>query len=115
MIETSISFYLKYSRIHIFIEALRAIGHPSRICFLIDKSGDTLLIVPHEVRDFKSHRIPKDVYSGTRGMCVNSYKLCRIIAKLHGWDSTHTYRVPGKVHTGQRYAIFYLNAAEMLK
>ena len=42
-----ISFYLKANRVHIFVEALRSMGSPGRIRFLISKDGRILLIQPY--------------------------------------------------------------------
>lgn len=114
MYETNISFYLKANRIHIFVDALRRLGSPARICFMIEENGETLLIAPYEKRDFKSHGVPKEVYSGTGTMEVSSMKLCRIIAGLHDWDTSRSYRVPGKVYSEKNVAIFNLKEAELI-
>lgn len=114
MHETHISFYLKINRIHIFVDSLRGLGSPSRICFMIEASGETLMIAPYEKRDFKSHSVPPDVYNGAGGMEISSMRLCRIIADLHHWDLNRSYRVPGKIHKEQKVAIFSLRAAEMI-
>ena len=78
------------------------------------ENGETLLIAPHEKRDFKSHAVPADVYKGTAGMEVCSIKLCRIIAKLHQWDLSRSYRVPGMIYPEKKAAIFRLNEAEII-
>lgn len=114
MQETYISFYLKASRIHIFVDALRGLGNPSRICFMIEENGKTLLIAPYEKRDFKSIGVPADVYNGMGCMEVSSMKLCRIIAGIHHWDLERSYRVPGKIHTEHNVAIFSLTEAEVI-
>lgn len=114
MQETYISFYLKANRIHVFADSLRGLGSPSRICFMIERSGETLLIAPYKKRDFKSHGVPPDVYNGTGGMEVSSIKMCRIIASLHQWDLNRSYRVPGRIHEEQKVAIFSLREAEII-
>lgn len=114
MQDTYISFYLKANRIHIFVDALRGIGSPSRICFMVEESGETLLVAPYGKRDFKSHSVPPVVYSGTGGMEVSSFRLCRMIASLHHWDVSRSYRVPGKVYSEQKVAIFKLSEAEVI-
>ena len=55
MADVYISFYLKANRIHIFMDTLRSIGSPQRICFMIEENGRTLLIAPYAQKDFKSH------------------------------------------------------------
>ena len=115
MQETYISFYLKANRIHIFVDSLRGLGSPSRICFMIAENGESLLIAPYEKRDFKSIGVPPDVYNGTGCMEVSSMKLCRIIADLHHWDLRRSYRVPGKIHAEQKVVIFSLTKAEKIQ
>ena len=114
MLETYISFYLKANHIHIFVDALRELGSPSRICFMIEDSGETLIIAPYKKRDFKSHGVSPDVYNGTSSMEVHSMKLCHIIAGLHHWDLKCSYRVPGRIHEDQKVAIFSLTKAEQI-
>lgn len=114
MNETNISFYLKANRIHVFVDALRALGSPTRICFMIDESGKNLLLSSYDKRDFRSHSVPPEVYAGLGGMEVCSAKLCRIIAELHQWDLSRSYRVPGKAYPEFKIAIFQLIDAEMI-
>ena len=111
---SNISFYLKSKRVHVFIEALRGLGSPSRICFMLDKEGNSLLMLPYKKRDFKSHAVPKEVYNGCDCMEVNSLKLCKIIASLHGWDMDKSYRIPGMVYPEKRLAVFNLERAFLI-
>ena len=112
MDETYISFYLKANRIHVFIEALRVIGSPKRICFMISEDGKKLLMAPYRKRDFRSHGVPKDVYSGIGGMEISSMKLCRLIAELYSWDLERSYRVPGLFREDHNVILFDLRRAE---
>lgn len=50
MADTYISFYLRNNRIHIFVDALRGIGSPKYVCFLIadDKKHPNSVPVPKE-------------------------------------------------------------------
>ena len=109
-----ISFYLRTGRIHIFTETLRLIGCPKRICFLISADGQTLLMRAHENRDFKSHKVPQGVYGGERSFEVSSWKLCEILANLHGWDSGRPYRVSGVLMQDRRSVRFSLAEAEVI-
>ena len=74
MAETHLSFYLKAYRIRIFIDALRGIGSPSRICIMLEENGKRLLIAPYTHKDFRSHRVPSKVYEGT-GMPLPNWAL----------------------------------------
>ena len=114
MQDSHISFYLKARRIHVFVDALRGIGSPSRICFMIDESGKALLIAPHEKRDFISHAVPPEAYKGAGGLEVSSMGLCQIIAQLHHWDTNRSYRIPGTVYPEKEVAIFRLTEAEVI-
>ena len=115
MDETYISFYLRYNRIHVFTNALREIGEPSRICFMIGENGHSLLMVPYKKRDFRSHYVPRDVYNGCDSMEINSMKLCRIIAFIHNWDVRKSYRVPGRIFPDEQVVIFNLDRASIIK
>ena len=115
MIETYISFYLRSSRVHVFVDALRGMRCPKYICFLMRENGHDLAIVPYKKKDFRSHRVPQNVYDGTDGMEVCSLKLCQIISKLYGWDPDHSYRVPGYVLEDRSAAIFNLTLAERIE
>ena len=114
MNETYISFYLRDGRIRVFVKALRGLGSPSRICFMIDDEGKTLLILPHDKRDFLSHSVPSKVYLGASGMEVNSKKLCQIIAEQHHWDTSKSYRVPGRIYLDRKVAIYRLTEAMII-
>lgn len=115
MNETYISFYLRYNRIHVFTNALREIGEPSRICFMIGENGHSLLMVPYKKRDFRSHYVPRDVYNGCDSMEINSMKLCRIIAFIHNWDVRKSYRVPGRIFPDEQLVIFNLDGATNIR
>lgn len=114
MNETFISFYLRANRIHIFVDALRGIGSPKYICFLIQENGHTLAVTPYKKKDFMSHRVSPDVYAGTDGMEVCSLKLCQIITSIYNWDPNYSYRIPGYVLSDHSAAIFNLTQAEMI-
>jgi len=115
MIETYISFYLRSNRIHVFISALREIGEPSRICFLIGENGHSLLMVPYGKRDFRSHYVSKDVYDGCDSLEISSMKLCRIIAFIHNWDVRQSYRVPGSIFPDEKVVLYNLDGAVTIK
>ena len=55
------------------------------------------------------------MYTGNGVMEISSIKLCRIIAKIHNWDLTRSYRVPGKVYEAKKVAIFNLDKAELIE
>lgn len=114
MDSTYISFYLYANRIHVFVDTLRGIGSPGRICFLLNRDGTRLLVAPHGKKDFVSHSVPENVYAGSDSMEVSSKKLCRLIAGLHNWDVAYSYRVPGFIETKKHVAVFDLSRAEII-
>jgi len=114
MKEAYISFYLRENQIYVFVEALKQIGSPRRICFMLSKSGESLLLVPYKKRDFKSHSVPAKVYHGNGNFRINSYKLCRMLADINHWDMHHSYRIPGKVYPEKRLAVFELESARVI-
>lgn len=113
MADTYISFYLRVGRIYIFIDALRMIGSPTRICFMVDDKGDYLIVRPYDKRDLKSHAVAKDnYYNGKPNVRISSIKLTRALAGLRGWDQNYSYRVPGKVYPKENVVMFDLRRAE---
>lgn len=115
MNETYISFYLRSNRIHVFTSALREIGEPSRICFLIGTNGHSLLMTPYGKRDFRSHYVSKDVYNGCDSLEISSLKLCRIIAFIHQWDLRKSYRAPGRIFSDEQIVLFNLDQAAIIR
>lgn len=117
MNDTNISFYLKIYRIHVFVDTLRGIGCPRRICFMISDDGNSLLISPYPKKDLKSHSIPSKTYTyrGEGGVDISSYKLCYLIARMQNWATERSYRIPGTVYEDKRIAIFDLRRAEIIE
>lgn len=115
MNETHISFYLKAYRIHIFMEALRGIGSPHRICFMLSKDGQSLAMLPYKKRDFKSHKVAQEVYQGGQSLEVSSYQFCSMLAALHSWDKERSYRVPGIIDTERHLVLFDLTKAKIIE
>lgn len=111
MADTYISFYLRNSRIHIFVDALRGIGSPKYVCFLITDDGKNLILSPYKKKDFHSHRVPQDVYHGKRSLELASMRLCQILTAEFGWDSSKSYRIPGRLVEDKKIVVFDLSRA----
>lgn len=111
---TQLSFYLKYNRIHIFIDSLRGIGSPKFVSFLIDEAGNNLVLIPYDKKDFHSHRVPYSVYQGKKGFALTSIRLCRLLAKKFSWDTNASYRIPGHLDERQKIVVFYLQKSELI-
>lgn len=115
MDSTNISFYLRNNRIHIFVEALRGIGSPRYVYFLMGENGDSLVMAPYDKKDFYSHRVSPSVYDGKKSLELTSIRLCRLLAQMFNWDTDKSYRVPGVVIPKQQIAIFYLGKAVIIE
>ena len=111
---TYISFYLRNNRIYVFIDSLRGIGSPKIVCFMIDTTGNNLIIVPYDKKDFHSHRVPASVYQGKKGFNLTSIRLCRILAAKFAWDTNKSYRVPGVILDKQKIVVYDLQKAELI-
>lgn len=109
-IETYISFYLSTFRIHIFSKTITEIGCPKFIRFLVKDEGPSIIMEPYDRKDFQSHRVSQRK-KGSNGMDINSMPLCTLLKNRLGWESDHSYRVPGKVYLSQRVAVFDLSNA----
>lgn len=112
--EVWISFYMKYNRLHIFRDVLHSMGEPGRICMMLSRDGNRLLIVPYQKRDFISHKVSKEVYEKKRSMEIYSKKLCTVIGRVHNWNPDKTYCIPGIINTEERTAVFNLLSAKEL-
>ena len=115
MADTYISFYLRNNRIHIFVDALRGIGSPKYVCFMIADDGNTLVMSPYKKKDFHSHRVPQDVYHGIGGFNLTSIRLCQILTVEFGWDSSKSYRIPGRLDEDRRIVVFDLRSASKIR
>lgn len=114
MDDTYLSFYLKANRVHIFVDALRAIGSPKYICFLMESDGRTLLLKAYPKKDFRSLKVPLEVYRGKKSMEVSSMGLCRIVSQIQCWDCNYSYRVPGTIIQQKELCIFYLEKGKQI-
>lgn len=114
MEETYISFYLRAGRIHVFIDSLRAINCPRRICFMIDNDGKNLLMIPYSKIDFISHKVPDKVYQGRGCLEISSLNLCKLIANMKNWNKNNSYRVPGKINSKINAVVFRFDKAVII-
>lgn len=114
MSEVKISFYLKEYRIHVHMDTLRAIGSPKRIGFLIHKDFDKFAVIPYAKRDFKSHSVPDEVYSGSMSLEISSFPMCRMLSSHLNWQVGCSYRVSGCISgtaSEKKVAVFKLTDA----
>lgn len=67
--------------------------------------------VAYMKKDFHSHRVPQDVYHGKRGFELASMRLCQILTVEFGWDSSKSYRIPGRLVEDKKIVVFDLRSA----
>lgn len=60
------------------------------------------------------HEVSELRYLGSSSMEIHSQKLCMVIAGIHGWDLSRSYRVPGIVLKDKRAAVYYLTKAVLI-
>lgn len=114
MHETFISFYLAGGRVHIKADAVRGIGEPQFVRFLIAKDGKSMVMEPYHRKVFASMRVPASMYekTGQRAqMEIKCAPFCRYLAACLGWDESSTYRVPGRILPQQRFVLLDLTSA----
>lgn len=112
--DTYISFYFTGGRIHIQPEALRKIGCPPYVRFLMSPDGKAMIMEPYNRKVFASMRVPKGLYGETVKrfrMEVKCAPFCRLIAHHLGLDESCSYRIQGKVYPSQRIVKYDLNTA----
>jgi len=118
MYETYISFYLSTGRVHIRSEALRQIGEPQFVRFLLSNDGRSMIMEPYHKKVFVSMRVPAGVYGKgekRRKMEPRCMPLCRLLADHLGWGEGASYRIPGRVLPQQGIAKFDLTKAVPIK
>jgi hypothetical protein len=112
---TFISFYLKENKIHVFCDAVRAIGEPPFVRFLLNGDGTSMIMEPYDKKEFQSMRVPKAVYNKTGRMEFRSVGFCRLLAQRLGWEPTFSYRITGKILPRQCLILFDLTRAVQIK
>lgn len=108
---TYISFYLRSNTIHIFRKAVREIGCPPFIRFLIHSDGVRMIMQAYFRLEFISFRVPLAVYDKKGSMELRSKAFCQVVASHMGWDTTKSYRIPGNIYPGQNFVQFDLSRA----
>lgn len=108
---TYISFYLRVNRIHIFCDAVRTIGQPHFVRFLINEDATAMIMEPYDKMEFQSMRVPKEVYNMAGKMEFCSTPLCQLLSHRLGWDTKRSYRVHGKILTKQGRILYDLTSA----
>ena len=112
---TYISFYLNENKIHVFCDAVRAIGEPTFVRFLLNGDATSMIMETYDKKEFQSMRVPKEVYNKTGRMEFRSIGFCQLLTYRLGWERTYSYRIPGKVLLKQSLVLFDLTCAVQFK
>ena len=116
--QTFLSFYLRSNTIRVFNAAVRSIGQPRFIRFMLNSETMQMVMLPAFKKDFQSFRVPKGLYSshvGNQAMMVHSQKFCHILAQQLGWSEDHSYRIPGTIFEDQQIVRFDLSRATLIQ
>ena len=98
-----------------FCRALRTIQEPRFVRFLINDDATAIVMEPYDKIAFQSIRVPKRVYHKAGTLEIYSAPLCQLFSRRLGWDSTRSYRVPGKILEKQGVVWFDLSSAVQIK
>ena len=118
MHDTFVSFYLSGGRLHIHPEALRKIGCPPYVRFLLSEDGKSMIMEPYTRKVFASMRVPKGLYTKSdkrSRMEVKCAPFCRMMAHHLGWDPYSSYRILGKIYPNQKIVKYDLDTAYAIK
>ena len=99
--DTYISFSPQRNRVHIPVDALKKIGSPRYVRFLIDGEGKSMVMQPYSKKVFQSMRVPPLNRLRRSGMEVHCADFCRLLTQHLHWKKEATYRMPGKVYPAQ--------------
>ena len=96
--------------IHVYAEAVRFLGQPKFIRFLLNKDGSSMLMESYHKKEFQSFRVPQEALA-PRKMRIFSRSFCRLLAYTLKWDVDKSYRVPGQYVASKRVVVFDMTKA----
>lgn len=108
---TYVSFYLMDGKIHVYAEAIRGIGSPNFIRFLLNHDGSSMIMEPYHKKEFQSIRVKKDHNRFSDELYFHCRPLCRLLEYTRGWNHSQSYRIPGRLILNQRIVLFDLTQA----
>ena len=107
---TYISVYLREGSIHVYAEAIRFLGRPKYIRFLLNRDGSSMVMEAYHKKEFQSVRVPKETDASQRTR-VFSTSFCRLLAYTLKWNAEKSYRIPGRYIASQHIIVFDLTKA----
>jgi len=114
--KTHISFYLDCSTLRVFINAVRRIGSPTYVRFLLNPDDFRMAMEAYDKKELTSFKVPQKLFSDSKGtsMRIHSKRLCSLLAMRMGWNVTKSYRIPGDIFLKHQMVIFDLSKAVVL-
>lgn len=112
--KTYVSFYLKDGYIHVYNAALRFLGQPNYIRFLLNQDGSSMVMEPYHKKEFQSIRVRKNMDRGLEKTCFGCVSLCRLMTYALGWNPKKSYRVPGRYIPAQKIVVFDMTQATII-
>ena len=79
--------------------------------FLINRDATSIIMEPYDKMELQSMRVPPGIYNMAGRMEFRSTPLCQLFSRRLGWDTTHSYRVPGRILIKQGVVAFDLSSA----
>lgn len=112
--KTYISFYLKDGAIRVYTEAIRFLGQPNYVRFLLNGDGSSMVMEPYHKKEFQSIRVRKNADRKLKKMHFSSAYLCRLMTFALGWNPEKSYRVPGRYIPAQKIVVFDMTKATII-
>lgn len=78
---------------------------------MINNEKKKLAMRPYKKRDFKSHKVPTEVYQSQDSLEISSFPLCQYLSHNYGWNMHSSYRVPGEYNAKLNLIEFSLSEA----
>ena len=104
-----ISFSLERGRVLIHRSALRSIGMPSNIRFLLNTGAKKVAVQVCEAIDRDSFTVPNLEDTGSYEIC--SMNFINVLYRLAGWKKEKSYRIYGNVFAKNRLVEYDLSDA----
>lgn len=111
---TRISFYLRDYTVRVFTNALRALGKPKYVRFLINPDTLKMAMTEHRQKEFTSFRVSRKIFEDSKykSFRIYSKKLCVLIANRMNWEPDRSYWVEGRIYPDQKVVIYDLTSAK---
>jgi len=112
--KTYVSFYLKDGMINVYTDAIRFLGEPNYIRFLLNCDGSSMIMQAYHKKEFQSIRVPKNAARTWTQTRFCSAAMCRLMKYALGWEPDKSYRVPGKYIPAQKIVVFDMTKATII-